>query len=113
MSTKQVRQILVIIALILFISPLILIVFYPSSGDSDNPSEQVAIVTSEGEIPMMYLSSTLGGQTEVAKKINAFTIDPSQSSLQLTQDDRPLVLIFSIIVPIVTISMLYLMFARP
>ena len=81
--------------------------------DSDSTSEQVALVTSDGEIPMMYLSSSLGGQTETAKKINAFAIDPTQSSLQVSADDRPNTLIVAIIIPIVSILFLYLFVARP
>ena len=80
--------------------------------NDDSISEQVAIVTSDGEIPMMYLSSTIGGQTETAKKINAFAIDPTQSSLQVSIDDRTNVLIISIIIPIVSILFLYLFVAR-
>ena len=80
--------------------------------NDDSISEQVAIVTSDGEIPMMYLSSTIGGQTETAKKINAFAIDPTQSSLQVSIDDRTNVLIISIIIPIVSILFLYLFIAR-
>ena len=84
-----------------------------TSRNSDNPSEQVALVTSDGEIPMTYLSSTPGGQPEIAKKINSFAIDPTQSSLQVAEDDRTIVLIFAIIIPIVSIPILHLIFARP
>jgi hypothetical protein len=79
-----------------------------TSGNSESTSEQVALVTSDGEIPMMYLSSTPDGQTEMAKQINAFAIDPTRSSLQISEDDRTNVLIVSTILTFVIIPLLYL-----
>jgi hypothetical protein len=83
-----------------------------TTKNSDSTSEQVALVTSEGEIPMMYLSSIPDGQTEMAKKINAFAIDPTRSSLQISADDRTNVLIIAIIIPIVSIPFLCLIVAH-
>jgi hypothetical protein len=75
-----------------------------NSGDST--TEQVAIVTSQGDILMTDLSYSPGWQSETARQINDFVMKPDRKSLQVYEDDRWISITMGIIITLVSIVVL-------
>jgi hypothetical protein len=63
----------------------------------DGTTERVALLTAQGDIPMTYSSYSPGQQSETARQINAFVMEPSQKSLQVYEDSLWISIIAGII----------------
>jgi hypothetical protein len=57
-------------------------------GSGEDTVRRVALLTSQGEIPMTYQPYSLGFQGETARQINAFVEQLEQRSLQVYEDNR-------------------------
>lgn len=68
----------------------------------DGTTERVALLTAQGDIPMTYLSYSPGWQSETAKQINYFVMQPTQKYLQVYENDRWISLIVGIIITIIS-----------
>jgi hypothetical protein len=53
----------------------------------DGTTEQVALLTDRGDIPVTYSSYSPGRQSETARQINAFVMAPNQKNLQVREDN--------------------------
>jgi hypothetical protein len=68
----------------------------------DGTTERVALLTAQGDIPMTYSSYSPGSQSETAKQINAFVMEPSQKFLQVREDNLWMSVIVGIIIMIIS-----------
>ena len=72
----------------------------------DSTTERVALVTDRGDIPMTYLSYSPGWQSETARQINAFVVEPSQKFLRVREDNLWISVIAGIIMIIISSTFL-------